>query len=129
VLKPGGRLVVWSPNRFMLTTDPHLGLWGVGWIPRRWTRAYTRLRRRAEWAPELLSAREAERLAVSSGFVRPRIAPPEVSARWARTRSRSERLMIGAYGVARRFEPTRRLLTAVGPLWELVAAKDSGAAA
>ena len=36
VLKPGGRLVVWSPNRFTLTTDPHLGLWGLGWLPRRW---------------------------------------------------------------------------------------------
>ena len=34
VLRPGGTLLVWSPNRFALTTDPHVGLWGLGWLPR-----------------------------------------------------------------------------------------------
>src|SRR4051794_38444337 len=28
VLRPGGRLIAWSPNRYTLGTDPHVGLWG-----------------------------------------------------------------------------------------------------
>ncbi len=40
VVKPGGTLLIWSPNRFMTTVDPHLGLWGVGWLPRRWVPPY-----------------------------------------------------------------------------------------
>ena len=34
VLKPGGELLAWSPNRFSIAEDPHVGLLGVGWLPR-----------------------------------------------------------------------------------------------
>ena len=34
VLRPGGTLLVWSPNRYALTVDPHVRLWGLGWLPR-----------------------------------------------------------------------------------------------
>ena len=40
VVRPGGRLLVWSPNRMSLITDPHLGLWGLGWLPGPRLRAY-----------------------------------------------------------------------------------------
>ena len=36
VLRPGGRLVLWSPNRFAPVVDPHVRLWGVGYLPRPW---------------------------------------------------------------------------------------------
>ena len=82
VLRPGGTLVVWSPNRYTLTTDPHLGLWGVGWLPRRALPAYLRLRRRSDWPPQTLSAPAARRLARAAGFVDvevgPRVRPADV---------------------------------------------------
>lgn len=130
VLRPGGSLLVWSPNRFTLTTDPHLNLWGVGWLPRKWVPRYLRLRGRTDWSPRTLSAREAARLAKSSGLDRISVDPPGIPGHWARSRPARERLPISAYALARRFRPARSLLTAVGPLWELRAeAKGRGVAA
>ena len=121
VLRPGGRLIVWSPNRFTLTTDPHLGLWGVAWLPRRALVSYLKLRGRHEWPPNLLSARDARRLAERGGFRRIETCPPSISEPWAKCRPARERLPIRLYEAARRFTPTRVALEAVGPLWELTA--------
>lgn len=129
VLKPGGRLLVWSPNRFTLTTDPHLGLWGLGWLPRSWVPGYLRLRGRRDWAPRTLSAFEVRRLVKARGFFEAAIDPPAISDPWVRTRSSSERIVISAYNAARSFTPGRSLLTAIGPLWELTATPDSQEAA
>ena len=42
VLRPGGRLFLASPNRFSLAPEPHVQVWGVGFLPRRWMAAYVR---------------------------------------------------------------------------------------
>ena len=34
VLKPGGKLFLATPNRFSLAPEPHVGVWGVGYLPR-----------------------------------------------------------------------------------------------
>jgi len=131
VLRPGGVLVVWSPNRFTLTTDPHLGLWGVGWLPRGALPGYLRLRGRADWPPRTISAAEARRLARGVGWEGVSVEPPGIPGRWAGSRPARERAAIVAYAAARRLPLARSLLTAVGPLWELRAtapARQRGAA-
>ena len=45
VLVSGGRLFMASPNRFSVTPEPHVGVWGVGFLPRRWMGPYVRWRR------------------------------------------------------------------------------------
>ena len=45
VLREDGRLFVWTANRFSLATEPHVRVWGVGFLPRRWMAAYVRWRR------------------------------------------------------------------------------------
>jgi ubiquinone/menaquinone biosynthesis C-methylase UbiE/uncharacterized protein YbaR (Trm112 family) len=119
VLRPGGEVLVWSPNRFTLTTDPHVGLWGIGWMPRRLVPAYLRLRGRADWLPRTLSARAARRLANGCGLTRVEVGPPAIPAGWSASRPAAERLSIRAYEAARRLGAGRALLNAVGPLWEL----------
>lgn len=119
VLKPGGSLVVWSPNRFTLTTDPHLNLWGVGWLPRAWVPGYLRRRGRTDWPPRTLSAFEVRALAKHCGWSKVTVEPPEIAESWARSRSASERRLIRAYTAARRVPGMRGLLRTVGPLWEL----------
>jgi hypothetical protein len=118
-LKPGGELVVWGPNRFSVATDPHLGLWGVGWLPRRLVPGYLALRGRAEWPPRALGAAEARRLAARAGFESVTVGPPPVTEDWARTRPGAERTLIRASEAARAAAAGRWLLAAVGPLWEL----------
>jgi SAM-dependent methyltransferase len=121
VLRPGGSLVVWSPNRYTLLTDPHVGLWGIGLLPRRWLPGYLKFRGRCVWPPRVLSAREALGLARCAGFARLEIGPPEVSREWARSRPSGERLAIAVYDRLRRISPTRKVLETLGPLWELKA--------
>lgn len=34
VLQPGGRALFTTPNRYSLTPEPHVGIWGLGYLPR-----------------------------------------------------------------------------------------------
>jgi len=44
-LADGGLFFFNSPNRFSLfSREPHVGLWWVGWLPRRWQEPYVRWR-------------------------------------------------------------------------------------
>jgi SAM-dependent methyltransferase len=127
VLRPGGRLFVWSPNRFTLTTDPHVGLWGIGWLPRDWVPGYLRFRGRRVWPPRTLSAREASRLAIAAGLESATVDVPAVSAQWVDNLAPATRLAAHGYSAARWFRPTRRVLRAIGPLWELQATRKGAA--
>ena len=64
VMAPGACLFFNSPNRFsLLTREPHVGLWGVGWLPRRWQEPYVRWRLgRPYRGKRLLSSFELSRL-------------------------------------------------------------------
>ncbi|HET6566580.1 MAG TPA: class I SAM-dependent methyltransferase [Rhodothermales bacterium] len=42
VLGKAGILFLATPNRFSFTPEPHVGLWGVGFLPRRWMSRYVR---------------------------------------------------------------------------------------
>jgi SAM-dependent methyltransferase len=127
VLKPSGELIVWSPNRFTLATDPHLGLWGVGWLPRRLVPSYLKWRGRSNWPPRTLSAIDASRLARRCGFGWVSVTPPAISERWAQSLPESERRAIRVYEALRRTSAGRAVLKAFGPLWELRALSREGA--
>ena len=121
VVRPGGRLIVWSPNRFTVATDPHVGLWGIGALPRKWVRPYLRLRGRSDWPPQTLSALEARSMAVRTGWQKANVSAPPVSKAWARTRPLRERWPLLGYEFARGVPFAKRLLCTFGPLWELQA--------
>lgn len=44
VLEVGGHAALSTPNRFSLTAEPHVFVWGVGWLPQRFQRAFVRWR-------------------------------------------------------------------------------------
>jgi len=44
ILRPGGQLYLTTPNRFTAGSEPHVNLWGLGWLPRRFMDSYVRLR-------------------------------------------------------------------------------------
>ena len=123
VLRPGGTLLAWSPNRYALAVDPHVRLWALGWLPRAWMPAYVRWRRGGAWPPRCLSAGEARRMAAGAGFEGIEVDAPAIPDGWAEARPAHQRVAIAAYGMARRFGPSRALLRAVGPLWQLRATR------
>jgi SAM-dependent methyltransferase len=44
VLAPGGSLDLRTTNRCSMLPEPHVNVWGVGWLPRRWADRYVRWR-------------------------------------------------------------------------------------
>ena len=44
VLRSGSGVVLTTPNRFSLTPELHVFVWGVGWLPRRLQAGYVRWR-------------------------------------------------------------------------------------
>lgn len=49
LLKSGGFAWFPTPNRTSLSREPHVGLFGAGWLPRKFTPAYCRLRGVSPW--------------------------------------------------------------------------------
>jgi ubiquinone/menaquinone biosynthesis C-methylase UbiE len=127
VLRPGGTLLAWSPNRYALTVDPHVRLWGLGWLPRAWMPTYVRWRRGGAWPPPCLSPGEARRMASEAGFEAIEVEAPAISESWARSRPASERRLIAVYDSVRRAEGLRTLLRTFGPLWQLRAIRQGAA--
>jgi SAM-dependent methyltransferase len=77
VLKSGGRLFLASPNRYSLAPEPHVQVWGVGFLPRRWMSSYVRWARQVEFkAIRTLGLGEWEALLRSSPFGGGRIMVP-----------------------------------------------------
>jgi SAM-dependent methyltransferase/uncharacterized protein YbaR (Trm112 family) len=63
VTSGGGWLAISTPNRFSLAAEPHVGVWGVGWLPRRFQALYARRRSGIDYTGTLLlSAREVARI-------------------------------------------------------------------
>ena len=44
VLRPNGRFFIATPNRYSLSVEPHVYVWGVGFFPRRWMHKYVKFR-------------------------------------------------------------------------------------
>ena len=56
-----------TPNRYSLGAEPHVGVWGVGWLPRPWQAPYVQWRRGDAYdGTQLLSAAEIQRLVRSN---------------------------------------------------------------
>ena len=64
VLQPGGCFCFNAPNRFnIFGPEPHVNLWGVGFMPRRWMPAYVRLFKGMDYTDKRLpSYRELRRM-------------------------------------------------------------------
>ena len=124
VLRPGGRMFLASPNRFSLAPEPHVGVWGVGYLPRRWMSPYVQLLRKGDFrALRTLGVAEWERMLKSSSFVTGRIEVPPLPAEELAHFGTIKRRIARCYN---RFVVTRlgqRLALAIGPLFHVTVAK------
>lgn len=69
VLRPGGLVRVKTVNRYTLLREPHVGVWGVGLVPRRWADRYVRWRSGQRYLHHKpLSSRELARGLRRAGF-------------------------------------------------------------
>src|SRR5439155_7770800 len=76
VLRAGGAMHLRTVNRYSLLAEPHVGVWGVGFVPRRWADGYVRWRSGQHYEHHRpLSPREVRRGLSAAGFRAVRVAP------------------------------------------------------
>jgi SAM-dependent methyltransferase len=128
VLRPGGRLFLASPNRYSLAPEPHVGVWGVGFLPRRWMSAYVRWKRDVDFRDvHTLGHGEWRRLLAASPFGEGRVEAPPLPPDDLAHFGPVKRLAARSYNAAAATRPGQWLCRAVGPLFHVVCEKSAGA--
>ena len=125
VLRPGGRLHLRTVNRFSVLPEPHVGVWGVGFVPRRLADAYVHWRSGQRYKHHRpLSPRELRRSLRASGL---RDVHLGAAALLASDRARLGRLAVAApaYDLARRAPGLGRLVSWAAPLLEANAGRPA----
>jgi ubiquinone/menaquinone biosynthesis C-methylase UbiE/uncharacterized protein YbaR (Trm112 family) len=118
VLASDGSVSLRTVNRYSPLPEPHVGVWGVGFVPRRWADAYVRWRSGQRYVHHHpLSPRELRRGLRAAGFRRVRVTP---AALLPSDRQRVGRIAAIApvYDGLRRVPVVDRLMCWVAPLLE-----------
>jgi SAM-dependent methyltransferase len=126
VVVPGGVCAVSTPNRFSFTPEPHVSLWGVGWLPHRWQAPYVRWRRNKPYEfCELRSLRGLRRIfAKSTSFsvsISPGLVPPEELRRFSPLKA----LVGRRYNAVAATAGLRAVVLPICPFFRVVARKPS----
>jgi SAM-dependent methyltransferase len=121
VLQPGGRLFLAAPNRFSLAPEPHVQVWGVGFLPRPWMAGYVRWTSGRDFrAIRTLGLGEWRRLVGRSPFKRARIEAPGLPLADLDQFGPIKRTVGLAYNRLVATRPGQALSQAIGPLFHVV---------
>jgi SAM-dependent methyltransferase len=130
VLVPGGRLFLAAPNRFSLAPEPHVQVWGVGFLPRRWMAPYVRLVRGLDFrAIRTLGHAEWTSLLYQSPFGRGTIRAPGLPRTDLAQFGRVKRQVARLYNSLIATRPGQALAQRVGPLFHVVCERPAEAEA
>jgi 2-polyprenyl-3-methyl-5-hydroxy-6-metoxy-1,4-benzoquinol methylase len=125
VLTEGGTLFLATPNRLSLGLEPHVRVWGVGWLPRRLAPRYVSAVRHAPYAHvRLLSARALRGLLAGEGL-QPHIVAPRIPPATRATYSGLEGRLVDVYNALCSVAAVRRLLLVFGPFFHVTARKGA----
>jgi ubiquinone/menaquinone biosynthesis C-methylase UbiE len=123
VLRPGGLLFLATPNRYSLGLEPHVRLWGVGYLPRSLAEPYVRALRKTSYDHvRLLSARSLRALLERNGFTA-RIVLPPVPPATLELYAGVEARLARAYNTVREWPAAQPVLLAAGPFFHVFARK------
>lgn len=123
VLRPGGCIWIWSPNRYWIGADPHVGLFGIGFLPRSWGEKYKNIRRGSIFWPKCHSSREW------ASFIKKSFPELQITYQSANTTAwpGSDRSLRGIaarmIGRMSQFFILRVMLTLFGPIGQVVIQK------
>lgn len=127
VLAPRGTVLVNTGNRFSLAREPHVQLWGVGFLPRPWQVAWVRWRRGVDFSKiRPLSLGELHRLSAPLFGTR-HVAPADAADETVAELPPLRRAQVALYRAARRIRLARPLLLRVAPEWDVRLSKSTEA--
>ncbi len=125
LLAAHGKLYASTPNRFSLTPEPHVGVWGLGYLPRPWAERF--VARRFDVDYRLIRPFSYRRLngALRRSFPgRYEILLPRPGAREAESFSAVKRLLANAYSAALASRALRKALYLPAPYFQVLAEKS-----
>lgn len=126
VTVPDGRLALSTPNRFSLASEPHVHVWGVGWLPRRWQRRYAEWRSGISYAyTRLLSTTEARRMIEHDTHFDCRFIVPPIPDEDIETSAPRRALLARAYNKAIQIDALRRAALTVGAFFQVTGRKPA----
>lgn len=124
VLVPGGVCALVTPNRFSLSAEPHVRVWGVGWLPRKWQSRYVHWRTGKPYEYcRLLSVNELTRMMRGYAELDPQVLLGEIPGGELARFSPPKALAARAYNRVLQFRLGRNLLTFVCPFFRILARK------
>jgi SAM-dependent methyltransferase len=117
VLRPGGLIRARTLNRYTLLTEPHVGLCGVGYLPRRWANRYVRWRSGTGYEHHHpWSVSDLDRALRRAGFRDVHVGAAATLECELDRAGRVLRSLAPGYEVARRFPVVRKGVDRVAPL-------------
>ncbi len=126
VLKRDGVFFTATWNRLALAPEPHVRLWGIGWLPLRRGKRYVKFRKGVSYDHvRLLSVFRLVRMVRRTPFRRCAILLPTFSAAELANVSPAQQLAIELYHRIQDLPLLRRLLRIFGPVLHLVCVRES----
>jgi 2-polyprenyl-3-methyl-5-hydroxy-6-metoxy-1,4-benzoquinol methylase len=124
VLLPGGGFYLSTPNRFSLTPEPHVGVWGLGYWPRSWAVRYVRRKLGVAYEDiRLFSFWTLRRLLRGCFAGSCEIRLPSVGRREAESFSPLKRRAAWLYETTRSLPAVRAGLYAIAPYFQAICVK------
>ena len=124
-LRPRGAFLAVTSNRYSLAPEPHVRVWGVGFLPRRYMAAYVRWRRAVRYEHvRLLGLFELKRLLERVPFRSWRLTLPTFSGEELASLSPIERSLVGFYHRIKDWPLFRSMLLLIAPLIQCLGVRD-----
>ena len=126
VLKPAGVFFATTWNRLAAAPEPHVRLWGVGWLPRGLAKGYVRMRKGVSYKHvRLLSVFQLTRMIARTAFARGAVELPRFSDAELANVSPLQRRLVSVYHQIKDWPLIRSLLRLLAPVFHLVCVRDS----
>jgi len=125
VMAPSSYVALATPNRFSFTAEPHVGVWGVGWVPRRWQKRYVKYRSGLPYEfVRLLSVSEVRSLFRRYTHIEVAIVAPEIPEIEIAHFPTHRKMLARLYNGLVRWKVFNPLFRLIGPFFRIVGRKQ-----
>ena len=121
VLQPGGIFFATTWNRLAAAPEPHVRLWGVGWLPLAWRPRYVQWRKGVAYDHvRLFSVFQLKRLTRQTSYQGCIVELPDFSPGQLAALSASQRMLVTLYHRLKTWPLIRGMLLLVAPVFHVV---------
>ncbi|MBW8041929.1 MAG: methyltransferase domain-containing protein [Planctomycetes bacterium] len=125
VLRSPGKFFLSTPNRFSLTVEPHVYIWGVGFLPRTWMHKYVKFRKGVDYKKiKLLSFFELKKV-LGKHFPDVRFSLPDIDEVSLANFSNWKQFQVKIYRWIRNVPLFKAFLLLFGPIYHIFCQKMS----